>query len=229
MKRRVESWTIERLGKERSRISFPEYQRQPNIWPIDKKKLLIDSILRDIDIPKLYFNETKAEAIEVIDGSQRLWAIWDYVDDIYACETGGKERKFSQLSSSLRHTIRTYTLQVTVLEDAGDEYLRELFLRLQLGLLLVTGEKLHAGTGVMKDFIFDKLASQKFIRDLKIPQRRYAKETLCSQLAVNSFARAKNKFIRPHSLRGSSVLLQGIREPAGQGFGILPLAVKTDC
>src|SRR5207249_3068261 len=53
MKRTVENWSVERLHKARTQISFPEYQRQPKLWSVEKKQLLIDSILRDIDIPKL--------------------------------------------------------------------------------------------------------------------------------------------------------------------------------
>jgi hypothetical protein len=43
----------------------------------------------------------------------------------------------------------------------------------------------------MKDFIFDKLAKHSFIVELKIQRRRYALETLCAQIAINSFTRAK--------------------------------------
>ena len=189
MKRRVESWSIEKIYKMRARISFPEYQRQPNLWTTEKKSLLIDSILRDIDIPKLYFNETKDRNYEVIDGQQRLWAIWDFLDDEYQYQ--GTEQRFSELPTSRANAIRTYDLQVTVFDDAADEYLRELFVRLQLGLLLVTGEKLHAGTGAMKEFVFEKLARHSFIGALKMSTRRYAKETLCAQMSINSFSRAK--------------------------------------
>jgi len=45
--------------------------------------LLIDSILRDIDIPKLYFNRLEDGTIEVIDGQQRLWSVWEFLDDDY--------------------------------------------------------------------------------------------------------------------------------------------------
>jgi len=82
-------------------------------------------------------------------------------------------------------------LQITILDDAPDEYLRELFVRLQLGLLLVTGEKLHAASGAMKDFVFGKLANHRFVRSLNVPKRRYARETLGAQLSINSFSRAK--------------------------------------
>jgi hypothetical protein len=191
MKRRVENWSVEQLHKARTRISFPEYQRQPNLWSIDKKQLLIDSILCDIDIPKLYFNKAKEGELEVVDGQQRLWAIWEFIDDVYPYKTGTKSQNFSDLPPEQQKTIRNYAIQISVFEDAGDDYLRELFIRLQLGLLLVTGEKLHAATGTMKEFVFDKMAAHNFIRHVKIPKRRYARETLCAQIAINSFMQAK--------------------------------------
>ena len=192
MKRKVESWTIEKLGEQRTKISFPEYQREPNLWSQPRKSLLIDSILVDIDIPKLYFNKAE-QGYEVVDGQQRLWAIWDYLDDGYTYGGGGEPQLFSELSDAQRRRILDYELQVTVLHDASDEYLRQLFLRLQLGLLLLTGEKLHAASGQMKRFVFRDLASHPFIAGLGIPKRRFAKETLSAQITINSFTRAKLK------------------------------------
>lgn len=191
MRRRVEDWSVEKLHKARTRISFPEYQRQPNLWSVEKKRLLIDSILRDIDIPKLYFNETKDNSIEVIDGTQRLWSIWEFIDNQFEYAPDGEPHTFVRLSPAQQQTIKAYELQVTILEDAADEYLRELFVRLQLGLLLVTGEKLNAATGMMKEFVFNTLSKHKMIGDLTMPNRRFAKETLCAQISINSFRRAK--------------------------------------
>jgi len=193
MKRKVEDWSVEDLHKARSRISFPEYQREPNLWSVEKKRLLIDSILEDLDIPKLYFNETEDKGIEVVDGTQRLWTLWQFLDEDLEYKQGGKLKTFSRLSAAEQRRIRTYTLQVAVFKDASDTYLRMLFVRLQLGLLLVTGERLNAATGRMKEFVFSELSSHKFIRGLKIPKRRRAKETLGAQIAINWFARAKQK------------------------------------
>ncbi|HEY6242733.1 MAG TPA: DUF262 domain-containing protein [Pyrinomonadaceae bacterium] len=193
MKRSVQDWSIEKLHRERTRISFPEYQRQDNLWSAEKKSLLIDSILQDIDIPKLYFFLSSKDSYEVVDGQQRLWAIWEFLDERYSYKSNGDSKKFSSLSAAQKTTIRNYTLQVTLIEKADDEYLRQLFLRLQLGLLLITGEKLHAAVGAMKELAFTKLPSLKFIKNVGIPSRRYAKETLCAQICVNSFAREKLK------------------------------------
>src|SRR5207249_5473106 len=78
MKRTVEQWSIEEIEKRREKIQFPEFQREKRLWSDDKKSLLIDSILKDIDIPKLYINQTTDGIYEVVDGQQRLWAIWDF-------------------------------------------------------------------------------------------------------------------------------------------------------
>lgn len=197
MKRKVEDWSIEKLQKDRTRISFPEYQREKKLWSTEKRSLLIDSILVDIDIPKLYFNRTADGSYEVVDGQQRLWAIWEFLDNEYPYKDGGRARRFTDLSPTQKNTIRNYTLQVTVFEEADDDYLRELFLRLQIALLLITGEKLHAASGEMKKLVFHKLATHKFIRALGVLPKRYAKETLCAQICINSFAREKlGSFIR---------------------------------
>jgi hypothetical protein len=190
-KRKIENMSVEQLHKIRGEISFPEYQRQPHLWTDEKKRLLIDSILEDIDIPKLYFNRTGTSSFEVVDGQQRLWAIWDFLDGGYEISIDGKQRKFTGLPKAEQETIKKYTLQVTVFDGADDPYLRELFVRLQLGLLLITGEKLHAANGVMKDFVFGKMVRHQFIQKLGIPPRRFARETLCAQICINSFARAK--------------------------------------
>ena len=190
IKRRVEEWSVRKLDQERDSISFPEYQREKSLWTTERKALLIDSILRDIDIPKLYFNRLRDNTIEVIDGQQRLWSVWEFLDDEYRYKFDGRSELFSDLSPAQQETIRGYKFQVTVFKEADDDYLRDLFIRLQWGLLLNTGEKLHAATGKMKQFVWN-FANQSFIDNLGIPQRRYARQTLCAQITLNVFTRVK--------------------------------------
>jgi hypothetical protein len=205
MKRTVVQWKIEDIYKKRDRISFPDFQRQPKLWSIRDKQLLIDSILINMDIPKLYFNVINEEEYEVVDGQQRLWAIWEFIDSGYPfkAEGGGKKlnklggKKFKEFPKVVQNEILSYKLQITHITNASEKDLRELFLRLQLGLLLVTGEKLHAYVGLMKDFIFKEMVKHPFFKSINIAERRFAKQTLCAQICINSFTRKNiNEFSR---------------------------------
>ena len=191
MKKTVKDWAIEKLCKERGNITFPEYQREKRLWNPTEKMDLIDSILRGIDIPKLYFFKAPDTNIyEVVDGQQRLWAIWDFYDGLYKLSGG---RTFSKLKPQERTKFTNYKLQITEITEAKESELRLLFLRLQLGLLLNTGEKLHALTGVVKDLVFRRMCRHHFIREtVNIPRRRFSKETLCAQIYINSYHKAKS-------------------------------------
>jgi Protein of unknown function DUF262 len=199
VKRTIKEWTIEELIECQPQLSFPDFQREKQLWSIKKKALLIDSILQDYDIPKLYFNQPdkKKQEFEVIDGQQRLWAIWDFFGDVYSVKSNGNELKFSDLADPKNKSIKTaidqYKLQITVFEEADRDYLSELFVRLQWGLLLVTGEKLNAASGEMKRFCFDQLVKRNFIQALGLPtsRTRFARETLCAQICINSFSRVQ--------------------------------------
>lgn len=214
--RHVETWSIEDLHKLRSNISFPEYQRQAHLWTTERKSRLIDTILRDIDIPKLYFNKTGDDTFEVIDGQQRLWTIWGFLDGEFPYAADGKERTFADLNPGEQRAIKKYSLQVSVFEGVDEEYLRELFLRLNLGLLLNPGEKLHAMTGAMKDFIFGKFVAHAFIQGLGGPARRYSKETLCAQIAINSFTRKKIGSFARTRYEDLAVFFREFEDPKGK-------------
>src|SRR5690349_17620688 len=69
-------------------IKDPEYQRNGDIWSLEKKQLLIDSIINRYDIPKLYFHKFEREEARrtgktyaIIDGRQRLETIIHFMED----------------------------------------------------------------------------------------------------------------------------------------------------
>ena len=58
------------LNRRREQINTnPDYQR-PSVWTKNQKQLLIDSILRDYDVPKIYLHEIDKEKFDVVDGQQ---------------------------------------------------------------------------------------------------------------------------------------------------------------
>ena len=73
-------WPLTTVYGIRDRVDTnPDYQR-PAVWSTSQKQLLVDTILRNFDIPKLYWRHTgrKPDTYEVVDGQQRLRAIWDF-------------------------------------------------------------------------------------------------------------------------------------------------------
>ncbi len=56
----------------------PDFQRQANIWDNKRKSRLIESILLNIPLPSFYFSEDRNGGYAVVDGLQRLCAIFHF-------------------------------------------------------------------------------------------------------------------------------------------------------
>jgi len=90
MKKVISQWAIKRLLNNWKLINFPEYQREPTVWSLEKKQRLIDSIIRDFDIASIYLfrkeaikkeDGTYAYSYDCIDGRQRINAIISYLGE----------------------------------------------------------------------------------------------------------------------------------------------------
>jgi hypothetical protein len=217
MKIRHEYWTIEELRKNINKIEFPEFQREPTVWNLEKKQRLIDSILRDFDISSIYFFEKEDGNYDCIDGRQRINAILSYLgindsdedhngfhlkieNEIYDDKGSfnkANEKRFERLDSKWQKKIREYKLNIVIVTNIDlDEELNLLFLRLQIASVLNAGEKLHAMTGDIRDWIFYDIIKHSFFKSIRIPQRRYAKEQVASQIALNIFSKRDNGTFR---------------------------------
>ena len=184
MKFTVKEWSLIELYIKRNQIKFPVYQRQ-EVWSEGKNKLLIDSIFRGIDIPKLYLqyrrdNEGNDEW-DCIDGHQRIKAIVGYFDGDFEYEGD----TFDALSDTQKRIVEDYKLTITEVTEISDEEVRLLFQRLQLGIPLNSGEKLNAIMSNMREFV-NIMVKCPFIERLNITARRFAKEQICAQICNNS-------------------------------------------
>ena len=211
MKKSNYSWSIKELLGKIKLIEFPEYQREPTVWKLPKKQRLIDSILRDFDIAPIYLFKKEDGTFDCIDGRQRINAILSYLDknaetdledngfhlkisnEIFEDDARFNEvdnKRFSVLREKWKDVIYNYQLNIIEISNVeNEEELNLLFLRLQLGSVLNAGEKLHAMTGDMRDYIFDDVSKQKFFSKIKIPYRRYAREQVAAQIVLNFFSK----------------------------------------
>ncbi len=71
---------IERLKYGEINLS-PDYQRHPDLWTPLQQSRLVESILIRIPLPALYFDCSKENCWEIVDGLQRLSAIKNFVID----------------------------------------------------------------------------------------------------------------------------------------------------
>lgn len=92
MEMKKQPFAIPTVCKMQNRIDpTPDYQRPP-AWSRKQKQLLMDTILRNYDIPKFYWrkvNRTDGVQYEVVDGQQRLRAIWEFEADEYGPKPAG--------------------------------------------------------------------------------------------------------------------------------------------
>lgn len=118
-----------------------------------------------------------------------------------------------ELAAKAVEDILDYKIATVNLTRAGDQEEFNLqFLRLNLGILINAGEKLHAMVGEMREVVFgdNGLGGHKFFDFVRIPTRRYARELTAAQVLLQlsslskngGFARARHvelqKFMKEH-------------------------------
>ena len=199
-----DDWTINSVKNREGRIDpKPQYQRT-EVWTPKKKQLLIDSILRGYDLPKFYLraydNPDNQYEHEVVDGQQRLHAIWEFLNDEYALGEESRDisdfgnlvgKKWSQLSSSARDQIGEFELSIALVEEGEDLEIRQLFLRLQEGVSLTPPEKRNAMPGNMRDFVADLAENHRIFQseltslpDTRFQQHDFVAIVTCLEIAT---------------------------------------------
>jgi len=97
----------------------------------------MDTILRGYDVPKLYFRKVSQYPYEheVADGQQRLVSIWEFYDGRLALGEDSEEeyqsKRYGDLLSDVQDKIDLFPLTVVEIEDATEEEIQNLLLRLQ--------------------------------------------------------------------------------------------------
>jgi Protein of unknown function DUF262 len=135
----------------------PPYQRPADAWDIGRRQRFIDSLLNGFDVPKFYLHDVRGGdrptiAYTVVDGKQRLTAIWSFLADGVALADGfvstscppGLESvprpapgmRFSDLPLAWRTAFRQTYLSVVLIQDATLAEIEELFARLNSGVPL---------------------------------------------------------------------------------------------
>jgi len=136
MKMTTEKRALDKIFKRRDRYEIPEWQRD-EVWPEERKQLLIDSVLRGWKLPKFYFAKTaeSPEEYEVVDGQQCLSAIVEFYEGKLPLPSQAKDEYGGTTYQALRDDVvdafDDYEIEFDLITDASEKDLREFFQRLQ--------------------------------------------------------------------------------------------------
>ncbi|HBR58084.1 MAG TPA: hypothetical protein DEA22_11560, partial [Blastocatellia bacterium] len=189
MDMRSERQALDKLYKRRDRYEIPDWQRE-EVWPDDKKRKLIDTILRGWKLPKFYFQKTheNPDEFDVVDGQQRMKAIWEFFDgeltlsDKTANEFGGA--KYSDLPDAVSDRFDDYEIQYDEITNATDEEVKEFFQRLQDGVRLTSSEKLNSVHSKLRDYCAKTAKDPFFSKTTVIADKRYSYFDIVAKVAV---------------------------------------------
>ena len=180
------------LLKNKGELIIPDVQREL-VWTKSQNQLLIDSLFKDFDIPKIYFREVESngkQVYEVIDGQQRLNAIFSFVEDKYelpmdADDVDGEKvagKKWSGLSSMLQIQFFNQSIDVVHLIGYTDEEIDETFLRLQNGTPLKAAEKRRAIAGNMRNVVSELAKHDIFKKYCSFANQHFAFEDVTAKV-----------------------------------------------
>ncbi|WFU08429.1 DUF262 domain-containing protein [Rhizobium sp. CB3090] len=171
----------------RSQIDMnPPYQRKGGLWRIGDRQSLIDTMINGYDMPKLYFADFTTIKSElnsagmryaVVDGKQRLQAIFDFLSnemplsDSFVLEENPKlklaglyYRDIVEIAFPFAERVEEFPMPVVhvVTDDAAR--IRELFLRLNKGIVLTGPEKRNAMIGTVPSVIAEIAQHDFFVQ-----------------------------------------------------------------
>lgn len=178
---------LDKIYKRRDRYEIPDWQRN-EVWDTQRKQALIDSVLNGWKLPKLYFLKTGSDVYEVVDGQQRLVAIYEFFGDELSLSPESTEKfgaaLYSKLSVEVSDRFDDFEIEFDEIEDASSEEIKEFFTRLQMGLPLASSEKLNSIESKLRDFCRKLVELPFFSTSVAIANTRFAHFDVISKVAA---------------------------------------------
>ena len=191
------NWTAKALVNqmEKGKVNYDNAVQRNLVWDVEKKSLLIHSMIYGYAIPAMYFTRDESGVYDSLDGKQRSNTISEYLHDEFALtpdtpavvdENGGMEdisgMSFSQLPEWAQDKIKDYNLTIYYYEGMTEAEVREFFRRLNNGKPLSAIELTRANVPSLT--IFQQLAKHKAIQFVvsEAGRKRFTDEMIAMQL-----------------------------------------------
>lgn len=202
--------TIMWINSERDEIEKnPHYQRMGGIWTLEKRQLLIDSIINNYDLPKIYFHEYTREKAKqskhkyaIIDGRQRLETIWQFMDDDLSLSDdilvlrnpeaklhGFRYSDLAKEHPKLKIQFDSFVLPIISVrtEDDDVEVIEDMFSRLNEAVPLNAAEKRNAIGGDFVEAVREISNHPFFNTRVKFSNSRYQHREVAARMLFTEY------------------------------------------
>lgn len=156
------------LEKNENEIYVPDYQR-PYVWKPEDASRFIEAVFQGLPLPYLFFAEMSDGRLEIIDGSQRIRTLSNYVQgklkltglDIIH-ELNGT--KFNDLTESRKRKFKNNPMRCIVLTEGDEDTRALLFERINTTGKALTDMQMRkaAEKGLITDLLYELSQHTKF-------------------------------------------------------------------
>jgi len=155
-------------------FTCPIWQRR-DCWPLEYKQKLIESILKGIDIPKIYIGEIIDTTLKyIIDGGHRTRAISEFVDNRFHIKINGIEVMYEQtdehntrnrrsLTQQEKERFMRYELNITKYANINEIDCRYIFNILQNSQPMSVADVINSHQSYLVDYLRDLAANINII------------------------------------------------------------------
>lgn len=129
-------------------ILAPIFQRR-KVWDDKRSSRLVESAILEVPLPVFYMAESQDGTQEVIDGQQRLSALFRFMDNKYALASlkalpGLNGKHFRDLDGATQKAVKNCAVRVVLFKKESDPNLRfDIFERLNTGAVPLNDQELR--------------------------------------------------------------------------------------
>lgn len=198
--RRIEfymtEYSVELLAEKMAReeLVIPAYQREFTWEPVRKSRF-IESLAMGLPIPFLFFWEMENGKLEIVDGSQRLRTLQEYI--LNDLQLSGLEElpslngtRFTDLLSSRQRKIKNRSIRGIILNEHADDQARfDMFERINTGSKQANTAEVRRGAlrGPFLDLVVELASLPQFSRLAPVSVKSQ-RERIPEELVTRFFA-----------------------------------------
>lgn len=165
----------------------PNFQRQ-YVWPDKLAARLVESVLLNVPIPPCYLSENEDCELDVIDGQQRIFSLYRFVENQFKLQglealTELNGLRFFELPSKEQRKIKTHTMRcVVITNESHPEIKFDVFERLNTSTMPLNAQELRncVSRGALNNLLAELSLGEDWlkIRGRKSPDKRLADEEM---------------------------------------------------